>query len=63
MKINKPKLHSEMARCGLKAQGLADAVGMSLRAIHYILTKDTISWRALEKLAAYFKLDPKDLLK
>lgn len=62
MKINKPKLKDEMERRGVNAKELAAAVGMSIRTVHYILARDKMSWKALEKIAAYFKIDPKDLL-
>jgi len=63
MKMNIPKLKAHMKRQGLKIRTLASAIGVTERAIYWVIANERTSWQTLEKIAGALHLDGKDLLK
>ena len=63
MEINTAKLQKEMARQSLTYYGLARALGMRPYNIQYIIAKKSTRLSTIQKIADYFDIDAKDLLK
>ena len=62
MKLNIEKINQEMARLGINQNQLAQQMGISRQLLDYYLHTQSKGLRAMERLAAHFKIDPRDLL-
>ena len=63
MKINIPKIKSEMKRQGWKNKDLASRLNITRQAIeYYFKNPSSLSLKTVTKLAIAMDMDPKDLL-
>jgi len=63
MKINTKKLKLEMSRAGIpENKHLAEALGMKRQSIDYIISKQSTTFKTLNRIADFLCLDAKDLL-
>jgi len=64
MQLNTQKIRSELKRLGKTQSAMARELGYTRQMIWYILAaKRRPHFATVEKIARYFKMDPKDLIK